>query len=121
MSFGVNVWRRMSVIHEATHAMQDKAAKDMNEVAAEAPAFVSEAVFVLIDGKTHPIFDEIKKKDKYDETRVIYRRAWLAAQEMLGTPKRKEIAKWRVEHINNAVGAHSLYDRRKMYRFDGIN
>jgi hypothetical protein len=82
---------------------------------------VSEALFVLLDGKTHPIFDTIKKKDKYDETRVIYRRAWLAAQEMLGPPKLKEIARWRVEHINNAVGGHSLYNRRQMYRFDGID
>lgn len=117
---GADVWRRMSVVHEATHAVQDKAAKNMSEVAAEAPAFVAEAVFVLLDGKSESIFDRIPKAATYDETRMIYRRAWLAAKELLGPPKRKEIAAWRVEHINKAVDAHSLYDRRTMYTFDGI-
>jgi hypothetical protein len=117
---GTDVWRRMSVVHEATHALQDMLAKNMNQVAAEAPAFVAEAVFVLLDGKTESIFDPIKKAKTYDETRVVYRRVWLAAQELLGPPKRKEIAAWRVEHINKAVHEHSLYDRRKNYTFDGI-
>jgi len=117
---GADVWRRMSVIHEATHTLQDKAAKNLNQVAAEAPAFVAEALFVLLDGKTESIFDPIKKSDKFDETRVIYRRAFLAAKELLGPPKRKEVAAWRVEHINKAVHAHSLYDRNKSYKFDGI-
>src|SRR5262245_45665623 len=29
---GADVWRRMTVIHEATHALQDKFAKNMDEV-----------------------------------------------------------------------------------------
>jgi hypothetical protein len=119
-NLGTDVWRRMSVIHEATHALQDKAAKNMNQVAAEAPAFVAEALFVLLDGKTDSVFDRIKKAPRYDETRVVYRRAWLAAKELLGPPRRKEIAAWRVQHINKAVDAHSLYDRRRTYTFDGI-
>lgn len=117
---GNDLWRRMGVVHEATHAIQDKRAVTMSEVDAEAPAFVSEALFVLLDGKTHPMFDMIKKAPTYNETRVVYRRAWLAAQEFLGPPKRKEIATWRVKHINEAVHAHSLYDRNDNYRFDGI-
>jgi hypothetical protein len=117
---GMDVWRRMSVVHEATHALQDKIAKNMNEVAAEAPAFVAEALFVRLDGKTHPIFNTIKKAPTYNETRVVYRRAWLAAEELLGPPKRKEVASWRVKHINEAVHAHSLYDRGSSYTFDGI-
>ena len=32
----------------------------------------------------------------------------------------KAVAAWRVEHINKAVDAHSLYDRRRRYVFDGI-
>ena len=120
MMIGADVWRRMSVIHEATHALQDKAARNLNQVTAEAPAFVAEAFFVLLDGAKHSIFDKIVKAKKYNETRVVYRRAWLAAEELLGPPKRKEVAAWRVKHIDQAVHEHSLYDRRDMYRFDGI-
>src|SRR5262249_27643352 len=115
-----DVWRLMSVVHEATHAVQDRAAKNMNEVAAEAPAFLAEAMYVKLSGQKEPHFDPIKKAPSYDETRVIYRRVWLAAEELVGPPKRREVPSWRVEHINKAVDAHSLYDRRKTYTFDGI-
>jgi hypothetical protein len=118
-SIGTSAWRRMSVIHEATHAIQDKRAKNMNEVDAEAPAFFSEALFTLLDGATSNVFDPIKKSDKYDETLVIYRRVWLAAKAFVGPPKQKEVEAWRVEHIDKAVDAHSLYSRRRMYTFDG--
>jgi hypothetical protein len=117
---GTDVERRMAVVHEATHALQDKAARTMNQVDAEAPAYVAEALFVLLDGQTHYIYDPIQKAPKYDQTRVVYRRAWLAAQELVGPPKRTEVPAWRVAHINEAVHGHALYDRRKKYTFDGI-
>ena len=45
IGIGVNLGRQMAVIHEATHALQDKSARNMNQVAAEAPAFVAEALW----------------------------------------------------------------------------
>ena len=113
-------WRKMSVIHEATHALQDKAAKTMNDVASESPAFVAEAVYTKLAGRKHSVFDPIKKAPRYNATRVIYRRAWLAAEELMGPPKRTRVPGWRVKHINNAVHAHSLYDRKDSIEYDGI-
>jgi hypothetical protein len=92
----------------------------MNQVAAEAPAFVAEALFVLLAGKTHDVFDPIGKHAKYDETRVVFRRAWGIAQELVGPPARRDVSAWRVEHLNRAVHGHSLYNRRRRYTFDGF-
>ncbi len=116
---GNDIWRQLCVVHEATHAIQDTRAAEMSQVEAEGVAFIAEALYLRITGRTHSVYDRIQQDARYDTARVICRRAWHAAVE-LWERKLNAVPSWRVEHINRAIAADPNYSRTRRYRFDGI-